>query len=82
MYTTKYKACIVDGCGKQSHGKAYCDKHLIEFKRGKKPVAVISDERKALMRSSCCGTVCTAGARHEYGEQYCKKCGQPCMWTT
>ena len=77
MHTAKAKMCTVDGCGRQTHGKAYCSTHL---KAGKRPLVVLSKEVRAFMRSDCCGVVCIMGKRHDYGEQYCSECEAACCW--
>ncbi len=73
---TKYKVCIVDGCGRASHGKAYCGTHL----KGRSTSAPITAAVLSSMRSMCCDATCTTGDPHEYGKQYCEKCGSACMW--
>ncbi len=32
------------------------------------------------IRSLCCEAKCKAGPVHDYGEQYCSKCKEPCPW--
>jgi hypothetical protein len=71
------KICMVPGCGRKSHGKQYCGSHMKEMREK----AVISKEVLARMRSSCCSAKCSTGDKHEYGEQYCTKCGAGCCWT-
>lgn len=78
MQIVKHNVCIAQGCGKQSHGKAYCAAHL----KGKRPMSVIPPEVRSLIRSDCCEATCVSGVRHEYGEQYCKHCGEACRWKT
>jgi hypothetical protein len=43
--------------------------------------AVIPKDVLARMRSSCCKAKCSSGSQHEYGKQYCTKCGGGCCWT-
>ena len=74
------KQCIVEGCGAETKGRTYCHKHMLEVKMGKRAKAPVTKEQQAAMRSHCCDAVCKPGARHEYGEQYCKDCGEACRW--
>ena len=77
MFVTPKKTCISDGCEhKQARGKQHCWRHLKELKAKQ----VMSKEDQALIRSQCCHAACTIGEKHEYGEQYCKKCEQACIW--
>lgn len=69
------ETCLVGGCGKASHGKQYCEKHLNVAQRRK-----LTTERSALIRSDCHNVKCVAGVAHEYGEQYCSQCKEPCRW--
>ncbi|MDD5025863.1 MAG: hypothetical protein PHH13_00640 [Candidatus Peribacteraceae bacterium] len=80
MHATKHSSCTVEGCGKPSLGKAYCNMHMKEVRKGKKPHAVAPLVLGPLVHSNCCNAQCFNGKRHEYGEQYCKKCGEACCW--
>ena len=75
---TKHKTCTVAGCNRLSHGKAFCGTHL---KKGKQ-VMTVPVGLQGFLRSDCCAVQCTLGKRHDYGEQYCEKCGNPCCWKT
>ncbi len=72
-----YETCLVAGCGKATQGKQYCSKHASPNQRRS-----LSTDLRALIRSECCDAKCTIGEVHEYGEQYCTKCKQPCCWKT
>ena len=76
MHVAKHTRCIVEGCGKETKGKAFCTMHLKDKSR---KLTVPAAQQKTL-RSLCCDAVCTKGERHEYGEQYCGKCKEPCLW--
>ena len=78
MQITKHKTCTAPGCDKVSHGKAFCSKHL----KGKKQILSVPGEMQSFLRSDCCTAPCKVGTRHEYGEQYCKKCEEACRWKT
>lgn len=69
MHIRKRSTCSTPGCGQQAFGKEHCRKHAASAR-----MAGIE------LKSSCCGAACVAGTAHEYGEQYCKKCGNACMW--
>lgn len=71
----KYDICLVKGCGTDSQGKQYCEKHMSVVQRRK-----LTHEMSSLIRSSCCDAKCMIGKVHDNGEQYCKKCKQPCCW--
>ncbi|HBH19606.1 MAG TPA: hypothetical protein DEB30_05420 [Candidatus Peribacter riflensis] len=67
----------MNGCRSPSHGRSYCHKHA---KIGRENGVVFTPEQRSHMRSLCCGAACTAGAQHEYGNQYCQKCKTACCW--
>jgi hypothetical protein len=67
--------CPVDGCGKATHGRPYCDKHIDVSQR-----RALSAARGARIRSACCAAACKPGKAHDNGEQYCTKCGEACTW--
>ncbi len=69
-------ACLIKDCKGRTDGGNYCKKHI----KGKKPPTVITAEARLFMRSQCCKAACEHGKRHEYGEQYCAKCKEPCEW--
>ncbi len=82
MPSAPSKPCLVEGCSSPTNGKPYCAKHAVEVRQGKRPKSVKPLPSGAMMRSLCCDAPCKAGDRHEYGEQYCKACGEPCAWKT
>jgi hypothetical protein len=63
------------GCGKPSHGKPYCPKHMTLAQRRALP-----DEQQKLIRSFCHKAPCKQGDTHEDGTQYCTECKEPCLW--
>ncbi len=67
--------CPAKGCGKPSHGKPYCLRHVTAAQRRVLPQEVLRN-----IRSLCCEASCTSGPVHDYGEQYCSKCKEPCPW--
>jgi len=76
MFQTEKKICDAEGCGlKPLRGKSYCSKHLATHGKQK-----MTKEMQLMLRSACCNVACTVGERHEYGEQYCSRCKQGCIW--
>jgi hypothetical protein len=68
---TRRSTCSTAGCAGQAFGKDHCRKHSAELRMA-----------NILLVSTCCKAACTIGQRHEYGEQYCKQCGNACCWKT
>ena len=73
----RHDVCLVGGCGKASHGKQYCVRHMNVGQR-----RTLTTELSAVIRSDCCSAKCVRGKPHENGEQYCTKCEEPCCWKT
>lgn len=71
----RHEICVVGECGKASHGKQYCDKHANVAQRRK-----LTSTQSAVIRSDCHRAACMPGKAHEYGEQYCTRCLEPCCW--
>ncbi|MFH0770801.1 MAG: hypothetical protein V1926_05525 [Candidatus Peregrinibacteria bacterium] len=69
-----HTTCKAQGCRSPSHGKLHCRRHAL------KEITVITPDQRAHMRSLCCSALCEAGKHHEYGNQYCGKCKEPCCW--
>jgi len=76
MHNPKSKICSVRGCGRPLRSNGFCEGH---FKTNGKEISM-SKEQQENIRSNCCAAICFSGDRHEYGRQYCKKCGQACCW--
>lgn len=77
MVSNSQKNCTAEGCGhKPARGKRLCIQHLNELKEKQK----MTPAMQMLIRSNCCSAGCVIGVKHEYGEQYCKKCKEGCVW--
>lgn len=79
MQPAKKQSCIIKRCANaRADGHEHCWKHLHENSHAMRMTA----DMQSSIRSRCCDKPCTAGEKHDSGNQYCSGCKQACYWTS